>query len=174
MDFFRDLDWRVVLSGFIVIATMVAGYIVTPSGDAANPEDAEYQSKLPVERVVIEKQNGGLHTFNLEIAHKPVDVQMGLMFRKKMDKDHGMLFLMGPQPNEVSFWMKNTYLPLDMLFVARDGTIAHIHKNAVPLSETPIPSHAPVTGVIELNAGRADETGLRVGDKVRYNYFMQP
>ena len=174
MGFFRDMDWKVVLSGFIVIATMVAGYIVTPAKDAPQPDEVDYQSKLPIERVVIEKQNGGLHTFSLEIAHKPVDIQMGLMFRKEMDKDHGMLFLMGSQPNVVSFWMKNTPLPLDMLFIARDGKIAHIHKNATPLSETPISSQVPVTGVIELNAGRADATGLKVGDTVRYNYFMQP
>lgn len=173
MDFFKDIDWRVTLSGVIVIATMVAGYLVTPK-DADLPGENDHQSKLPIERVVIEKQGGGVATFNLEIAHKPVDIQMGLMFREKMGKDHGMLFLMGTEPREVSFWMKNTYIPLDMLFIGRDGTIVHIHRNAEPHSEKHIPSRLPVTGVIELNAGRTDEAGLKVGDRVLYNYFMQP
>lgn len=134
-------------------------------------EEENYQTTLPVDKTVIVKQNGKKHTFNLEIASKPIDVEIGLMYRKKMPKDHGMMFQLGKEPRLVSFWMKNTLIPLDMLFVAADGTIANIHRNAQPESLTSVPSQAPVTAVIELNGGRADAVGLSIGDRVLHPYF---
>jgi uncharacterized membrane protein (UPF0127 family) len=75
------------------------------------------------------------------------------------------------QEQPVSFWMKNTLIPLDMIFIAADGTIRHIHSNAVPLSTDPIPSQFPVRGVLEINGGSAKLLGIKPGDKVRHPIF---
>ena len=129
-------------------------------------------SGLPVQQLVIEKASGGSHSFTVEIAEKPVDIQVGLMYRETMPKDHGMLFILGKEPRDISFWMKNTVIPLDMLFVERDGRIAKVHPMAQPRSLTGIPSETPVLAVIELNGGRAAELGIKSGDKVIHPYFQ--
>ena len=107
----------------------------------------------------------GPHRFAVEVADTSATRERGLMFRRRLGANRGMLFAFGA-PQKVSFWMKNTLIPLDMLFVA-DGTIVSIARNAAPLSETPIPSGAPVTDVVELRGGRAAEIGAAPGDQVR-------
>jgi uncharacterized membrane protein (UPF0127 family) len=171
MDFLEDLQWKRAISIAVVLGTMLAGFIST---QVMSKEDAAmaYSGKLPVEQVTVELQGGGVHGFSLEVVSKPVDIQMGLMFREKMGKDQGMLFQMGA-PQLTSFWMKNTLIPLDMLFIAEDGTIINIHHNAEPHSLTPIPSNGEVTGVIELNGGRAKALNIKVGDRVLHPYFKQ-
>lgn len=127
--------------------------------------------QLRTEEILIETASGEKIPMLMEIAEKPVDLQVGLMYREKMDKDHGMMFLMGREPIVTSFWMKNTLIPLDMLFVAQDGRIAHIHRNATPHSLSGISSREPVTAVVEINGGRADALGISIGDKVIHPYF---
>jgi len=125
----------------------------------------------PTEKLtVISAKDGSKHDFDVEIADTPTDREIGLMYRTKMDPDHGMLFEM-EQNEVVQFWMKNTLIPLDIVFVASDGTIKSIHDNAIPQDLTGISSEAPVTGVIELNGGRAKALGLAAGDKVVHPYF---
>ena len=92
---------------------------------------------------------------------------MGLMFRTALAPDAGMLFLY-PTPRETSFWMQNTYLPLDMLFIDEDGVIRHIAERTVPLSTTPVPSNGPVRAVLEVNGGTSDRLGIAVGDRVSW------
>ena len=87
-----------------------------------------------------------------------------------MPPDRGMLFEF-PIEEPVAFWMKNTYIPLDMIFIRHDGTIVSVAANTEPLSETTIPSSGPVDGVLELNGGIAASIGLRPGDKVRHPFF---
>jgi len=109
--------------------------------------------------------------FDIELALNDVQRSRGLMFREKMGPYEGMLFdFHREQP--VSFWMKNTLIPLDMIFIAADGTIRHIHANAVPKSEETIPSggHA-VRGVLEINGGSARLLGIKPGDKVKHAIF---
>lgn len=119
---------------------------------------------LPTEKIEIRSATG-LHAFTVEIAADDTSREQGLMFRKSMAANAGMLFDFGtPQPTQ--FWMENTILPLDMLFVRADGTIANIKANAVPYSRATIPSAGPVLVVIELNAGRAAALGIRPGDHV--------
>jgi len=128
------------------------------------------RADLKTEKLEIVTKDGKKHSFDVEIAATPTDQEVGLMFRTKMDPDHGMLFEM--EKNQVTnFWMKNTLIPLDMLFVAKDGTIKTIHANAIPKDLTGISSEVPVTGVIELNGGRAQALGIAVGDKVVHAYF---
>jgi hypothetical protein len=92
------------------------------------------------------------------------------MFRKHLAGDRGMLFdFKTPQP--VAFWMKNTLIPLDMLFIAPDGRVISIARQATPMSETPIPSGGDVLAVLEIRGGRAAEVGVKPGDRVRERIF---
>ena len=106
----------------------------------------------------------GAHKFTVEVAATAEQQERGLMFRKEIAPDRGMIFPYDP-PQDVSFWMKNTLIPLDMLFIRADGTIARI-ATAKPLDETPVPAGEPVAAVLELRGGRAAELGIREGDRV--------
>jgi uncharacterized membrane protein (UPF0127 family) len=110
---------------------------------------------------------GSAYKFEVEIVTTPETRAQGLMFRKSMAANAGMLFIY-PASQPVSFWMKNTLIPLDMLFLKADGQIAHIAHNAVPLDETPIDSGAAVNAVLEVNGGTAAALGLKEGDRVEY------
>ncbi len=114
----------------------------------------------------------GKHRYHVEIAADEAAREHGLMDRKKMAADHGMLFEF-QQRGPVTFWMKNTYLPLDMLFIDEDGSVRAIKENATPMSQTLIPSGEPVVGVLELNAGQAARIGAKPGDKVIFPAFFR-
>jgi uncharacterized membrane protein (UPF0127 family) len=109
--------------------------------------------------------SGGKRDFTVEVALTPPQQAQGLMFRREMAADAGMLFVF-PESREQTFWMKNTYLPLDMIFIKPDGTILSIAERAVPLTETPVPSHGSAKAVLELNGGTAARLGIKPGDKV--------
>ncbi len=101
----------------------------------------------------------------VEIADDDRERARGLMFRRSMPDDEGMLFdFFSEQPE--SFWMRNTYIPLDMLFIKADGTIDSIAEHATPLSERSIPSKSPVRFVLEINGGLSETLGIKLGDKV--------
>jgi uncharacterized membrane protein (UPF0127 family) len=106
------------------------------------------------------------HHFRVEVARTGAEQQKGLMFRTAMGKDEGMLF---PEssPRRVAFWMRNTILPLDIVFIGADRRILNI-VNAIPYDETPLPSAGPAIAVLELNAGRTRALGIKVGDKVEW------
>jgi uncharacterized protein len=113
---------------------------------------------------------GGTQRFTVELAVTPEEQAQGLMFRRTLPADTGMLFdLGGTRP--ATFWMKNTLIPLDMLFIATDGRIADIHERAVPLSEAMIESKVPVRAVLELNGGTAARLGIHEGDVVHHALF---
>jgi hypothetical protein len=106
----------------------------------------------------------GDHLFTVQIAATVDQQEHGLMFYRSLGADQGMIFPYDP-PQSVSFWMKNTLIPLDMIFIRSDGTIARI-ATAKPLDETPVPAGEPVAAVLELRGGRAAELGIRAGDRV--------
>jgi uncharacterized membrane protein (UPF0127 family) len=108
----------------------------------------------------------GVHRFTVQIAATPEQQEHGLMFTRSLAPDQGMIFPYDP-PQNVAFWMKNTLIPLDMIFIRADGTIARI-VTAKALDETPIPAGEPVAAVLEIRGGRAAELGIRVGDKVEW------
>ena len=115
----------------------------------------------------------GQHRFTIELASTDGERARGLMFRRAMQPDHGMLFdFQKPQP--VAFWMKNTPLPLDMLFIDEAGIVVQIAADTVPYSETPIPSEEPIRAVLEVNAGTAKRLGITAGAKVRHPIFTAP
>jgi uncharacterized membrane protein (UPF0127 family) len=106
----------------------------------------------------------GDHPFTVEVAATPAEQQRGLMFRRTLDGDRGMIFPYDP-PQDVAFWMKNTLIPLDMVFISADGRIARV-TTAVPLSLDPVPGGEPIAAVLEIRGGRAAELGIRPGDHV--------
>lgn len=107
------------------------------------------------------------HRFSVEVARTPAEQAKGLMFRREVPPDQGMIFIFSP-PRPASFWMKNTLVPLDMIFIRPDGTIARIAANTVPLSLDPVAVGEPVVAVLELAGGRAAALGIREGDKVSW------
>ena len=112
----------------------------------------------------------GAHRYDVEIADNEATREHGLMDRHEMAANHGMLFEF-PDRRPVTFWMKDTYLSLDMVFIDADGTVKRIAARAKPLSLDMIPSGSPVTGVLELNAGVAAAIGLKAGDKIKFPFF---
>lgn len=114
----------------------------------------------------------GARVFQVEVMRTESERARGLMFRRYMPEDRGMLFDFKTE-QQVTMWMKNTYLPLDMLFFSRDGRIVNIAANAEPMSETLIPSGAPAWAVLELNGGAAARFGLKVGDQARHSIFSR-
>ena len=108
--------------------------------------------------------------FEVDLATNDAERSHGLMFRKQLGAYEGMLFDFY-QEMPVSFWMKNTLIPLDMVFIAGDGTVKHVHANAVPLSTDAIPSLYPVRAVLEINGGSAALLGIKPGDTVKHPIF---
>jgi uncharacterized protein len=108
--------------------------------------------------------------FTVDLAVSDEDQAQGLMFRRSLPRDAGMLFDFG-KTRLAEFWMKNTLIPLDMLFIAADGHIADIHERAVPLSEATIESKVPVRAVLEVNGGTVARLGIREGDLVHHPIF---
>jgi uncharacterized membrane protein (UPF0127 family) len=114
--------------------------------------------------------SGQQQNFTVEIALTPQEMARGLMNRTEMAKDAGMIFWFGDEA-ERGFWMKNTYIPLDLIFIRRDGTIGHIHENAKPMDETSIRSNGPAAAVLEINGGLSKTLGIAPGDKVHHLFF---
>jgi uncharacterized protein len=103
----------------------------------------------------------------VETVTSPAERAMGLMFRRSLAADAGMLFLYA-RPQPVEMWMKNTFIPLDMIFIGNDWRVSHIAEWAEPFSLSTIASEGAVIGVVEVNAGTARDIGLKPGDKVTY------
>lgn len=126
---------------------------------------ATAQVRFDSEPLSILTFSGGRHDFTVELALDTEQRQQGLMHRTELAEDHGMLFDFGGS-RPVAMWMRNTLIPLDMLFINARGRIVNIHQGAVPLSETIIPSGGPVKYVLELKGGVVAKQGIAIGDMV--------
>ncbi|MEM7172895.1 MAG: DUF192 domain-containing protein [Pseudomonadota bacterium] len=134
---------------------------------------AEAQSNLlefDKDKLSIHTSSGDTHDFDVELAITGQQHAQGLMFRKRMAGDAGMLFIY-PNLSERSMWMKNTLIPLDMLFMNGEGQILHIAERTVPGSLKVVSSRYPVRAVLELNGGTVARLGLAVGDYVEHGAF---
>lgn len=138
----------------------------------AAPALAQPQPTLPQSDLVIVTGKGP-ERFKVELADNDTSRARGMMFRTSMAPEAGMLFDFG-QEQAASFWMRNTLIPLDMLFIKADGTILNIHQRAIPRDETGISSAGPVRAVLELNGGTVSRLGIKPGDKVRHAIFGNP
>jgi hypothetical protein len=143
------------------IAALAALLFVTPA--ACSPAE-------PSDRLDIVTADGAHRTFHVELAAKPADRERGLMYRQSIAADAGMLFDFGEE-QPVSMWMKNTFIPLDMLFIANDGTVVRIAADTVPQSLDVIPSGRPVRAVLEIKGGEAARQGIAPGARVLYPLF---
>jgi uncharacterized membrane protein (UPF0127 family) len=114
----------------------------------------------------------GPKRFDVEVMRDDASRARGLMFRRTMAPDHGMLFDF-EQDQPVTMWMKNTYLPLDMVFIRTDGTVSRIAADTEPLSTAIISSGGPVQAVLELNAGTAAKLGIAPGDRIEHPMFRK-
>jgi uncharacterized membrane protein (UPF0127 family) len=124
----------------------------------------------PLQRLSIVTKDGTRHDFKIELAVTPEEQAQGLMNRTEMAKDEGMLFFFNDFA-ERSFWMKNTLIPLDMIFMDEEGVIVNIHDSAIPNDLTSIKSGVPARAVLELNGGVANTLGIKAGDKVHHVFF---
>ena len=116
--------------------------------------------------LAITTDNGPV-TFEIDLASTPEQQEKGLMFRKSLPENYGMLFVHEP-PRIVTMWMKNTLIPLDMLFIDANRNIVHIHENAEPESLTHISYPKPVWAVLEIAGGMANKRGINIGQRVYY------
>ena len=112
----------------------------------------------------------GSSRFSVEIADEPQEQAQGLMHREVLPLSAGMLFVY-PTPRRVSFWMRNTLIPLDMIFIDAQGVVQHIHPMAKPQDETPIFGGEQILSVLEINGGLAQRLGISVGSEVRHPAF---
>ena len=138
------------------------------SGTAASAQSG--LATFERETLTIVTREGDEHSFTVEMALDPKQQAQGLMFRREMAADAGMLFIYQPS-REAVMWMQNTFLPLDMLFIKSDGRIVKIVERTVPQSTKRIPSGEPITGVLELNGGTVSRLGIKEGDRVEHARF---
>ena len=148
-------------SGIIAGALFLLLWIGNSAGAADCRDDTVYL-----------KGDWGQARFSVEIADEPQERAIGLMNRTDMPKSSGMLFVY-EKPQELSFWMRNTLIPLDMIFVDPLGVVQHIHHNAVPLDETPVFGGAGLTHVLEINGGLSKQLGITEGAVLRHPSFSQ-
>ena len=123
-------------------------------------------SKLDVVSVQVRTADGKTHRYKAEVARTPEEQARGLMYRRAMPRDAGMLFLF-PEARMASFWMANTYLPLDIIFISPQGRVLNVGEG-VPLSEATVESTALAGAVLELNRGEAARIGLKSGDRISW------
>jgi uncharacterized membrane protein (UPF0127 family) len=137
---------------------------------AQAPDPTEPQPELPKEKLVIVTHDGRQHVFDVEMALKPDQQTVGEMFRTQVPEDGGMLFDW-VFPHESQMWMRNTLVPLDMVFINADGTIHSIAESTTPRSLAVIDSRGPVRATLELAAGVTAKLDIRVGDTVKQRIF---
>jgi uncharacterized protein len=147
------------MRAFSCIALILLGLFFTGgAGRSAGQQTIEIASKT------------GVHMFSVEIADNDAEREKGLMYRKELPEGRGMLFDFHRE-QDVSFWMQNTYIPLDMLFIRADGSILRIAENTEPLSTRLIPSGGPVRAVLEVIGGTTRKLGIAPGDRVASPIF---
>lgn len=143
--------------GLAVLA--VVSFLVLLSGHRA----------MAADRLVIRTASGA-HAFTVEVATTMEQQRMGLMYRRALAPDAGMLFPYGAE-QEITMWMRNTFIPLDMIFLRRDGSVTRIERDTEPFSERVIASQGPAFAVLEVNAGTALRLGIREGDRAEHPLF---
>lgn len=155
-----------VLSALALIAGCSPG--AADAGAKAQPQASAAAvhpvSGLQITPVTVTSGNVA-HVFKSEVARTSAEQAKGLMFRTEIGDDEGMIFLRNP-PDIASFWMRNTVIPLDIIFVGLDRRIINIAANARPYDETPLPADGPTLAVLEINGGLAARLGIKPGDKV--------
>lgn len=167
----RKTRGRIFIIGFVAVLLAVVGVSLTTnlSRLASSREAGKTESGQKAESLTI-TSGSATHRFAIEVMRNDAERARGLMFRQSMPADYGMLFDF-ERDQMVTMWMKNTFIPLDMVFVLKDGRIHRIEANTEPQSERVISSGVPVRGVLELNAGTAARLGIKAGDTLNHPMF---
>ncbi len=148
----------------LVLVRMMLLLLVAATGPQ-RPVIAQEPVAFERSALVIETAAGARYPFEVELALTPEQQARGLMFRDSLAPDAGMLFVF-ERPRHAAFWMRNTLIPLDMLFLREDGTVVRIAERTEPLSEESVPSGQPVKAVLEITGGLSAQLGIRPGDRV--------
>ena len=159
----------------VILIVVIGGYLIltnTNSSEASNSKPANQQSKQfqfkkEGELTFQNSQGEFISKIDIEIANDMVERAVGLMYRDELGEDQGMFFVF-PTEEYQSFWMRNTVLSLDILFVNKNREIVTIHKNTIPFSDESYPSTVPSIYVVEVNAGYTDKYGIKEGDKISW------
>lgn len=175
----------ILLKFFILIVIAVsafAGYL--NMGQSASVDEKPVKIPPPIaiipqgspqslekDSIKISTAEGKTHSFIVELAKTREEQKIGMMYRMQSEPMTGMLFLFD-NVKERSFWMKNTFIPLDIIFIQKDGFIAHIHENAEPHNLKGVKSGKPVAAVLEIAGGEASNLGINVGDRVSHSFFQ--
>lgn len=159
--------WRIGIALLVAVAAVVA--VIQWTAIDASPEIAQAKG-FDTSPLAIETADGRRHDFVVEVARTPSQRAQGLMYRKSVAENAGMLFDYG-RSQEVAMWMKNTFVPLDMLFIDKSGRIVNLAERAVPHSVQAISSAGEVRGVLELRGGTVSRLGVRRGDRVIHPIF---
>jgi uncharacterized membrane protein (UPF0127 family) len=154
-------------------ALFALGLLAACSSPKPAADNSAQAQAVPARLPVVVTTAKGAHRFDVEVAATPQEQEKGLMFRKELPDNGGMLFPMDP-PRTASFWMKDTLIPLDMVFIHTDGTIAFLKSNTEPYSRIPVSAGVPVAAVLELRGGRAAELGIAEGDRVAWGGCAVP
>lgn len=155
----------------VTAAALMGGGVAALRADGAPVAANQPQPVLPLEPLEIATRKGVV-VFEVEVVRTPEQLATGLMFRRELPERRGMLFdFKDDQP--IYMWMKNTFIPLDMLFIRSDGTIARIAANTTPFSTQTIPSGEPARAVLEIAGGSAQRLGIAAGDQVAYPIFRK-
>lgn len=145
---------------------MLASTVAACAPGGPPPSLLAERSAAGLQQMTLDVRSGSkIHRFIVEVARSPLEQEIGLMNRPSLAPDRGMIFPYDP-PQPAAFWMRNTLIPLDMIFIRADGTIARIAANTVPLSLEPVPAGEPVAAVLEIAGGRSAELGISAGDRV--------
>lgn len=154
-----------IISGIVILAVIL--FLIINPFSQKESIDTEYMFKKDGELTFTDSLNNTKAKIDIQIANTEFDRQLGLMYRKQMDEDKGMLFIFPVEENQ-SFWMHETYIPLDMVFVNASKKIVTIHRNTQTLSDQSYPSTAPAKYVIEVNGGYCLKHNINVGDKINF------
>jgi uncharacterized membrane protein (UPF0127 family) len=158
------MDFALTVRRLYVRAWLITSLVVLFGGLAGQPVRAATFQPLEI------ATKSGVHVFSVEMATSEEEKTTGLMYRKELPDGKGMLFDFSPE-QQVSMWMKNTYISLDMIFIRADGRILRIAENTQPLSTKIISSGGPAKGVLEVIAGTAQKYGIQPGDRVAHPLF---
>ncbi len=148
------------MMSLVAAAAVLAALCIAPPARAASVQPLEIATR------------SGVHVFSVEMATTEEEKQTGLMYRKELPDGKGMLFDFAPE-QQISMWMKNTYIPLDMIFIRADGRILRIAENTEPFSTRIISSGGLARGVLEVIAGTAQKYGIQPGDRVAHPLFSK-
>lgn len=159
-------------AGNTTFQDIVAGLPWGSQKGGERPDGGAARRAVPASDQLYIVTSSGRHQIKLEIADTEEKKRLGLMFRTELADGHGMLFPYD-SPQEITMWMKNTYISLDMIFIGADGTVVRVARNTEPMSEEIVSSQRPALGVLELKAGAADKYGIIAGkSRVEHPYFQ--